>query len=137
MNPISQSKFDDVARRLEALGVTKEVLREEFIRGSGAGGQKINKTNSCVQLTHTPSGIVIRCQHTRSREQNRFFARRILCERLEAIQLGKKSEKEKRLHRIRAQKRRRSRRAKDKMLSSKKFQGEKKKQRKKPAENGE
>ena len=137
MNPISQSKFDDVARRLEALGVTKEVLREEFIRGSGAGGQKINKTNSCVQLTHTPSGIVIRCQHTRSREQNRFFARRILCERLEAIQLGKKSEKEKRLHRIRAQKRRRSRRAKDKMLSSKKFQGEKKKQRKNPAENGE
>src|SRR3989339_1149179 len=137
MNPISQSKFDDVARRLEALGVTKEVLREEFIRGSGAGGQKINKTNSCVQLTHTPSGIVIRCQHTRSREQNRFFARRILCERLEGSQLGKKSEKEKRLHRIRAQKRRRSRRAKDKMLSSKKFQGEKKKQRKKPAENGE
>ncbi|KAI5803115.1 RF-1 domain-containing protein [Geopyxis carbonaria] len=58
---------------------------EAFLKGSGPGGQKINKTNSAVQLKHKPSGIVVKCQATRSREQNRKIARRILAERLDAV----------------------------------------------------
>ncbi|RPA79931.1 hypothetical protein BJ508DRAFT_210682, partial [Ascobolus immersus RN42] len=51
---------------------------EVFLKGSGPGGQKINKTNSAVQLSHLPTGIVVKCQATRSREQNRKIARQIL-----------------------------------------------------------
>ncbi len=132
-SPIAKSKIDEITERLEDLGVSASDLKEEFIKGSGPGGQKINKTNSCVQLTHIPSGMVIRCQKTRSREQNRFFARRVLSERLEEIQLGKKSEKAKKAHKIRAQKKKRSKRAKEKILEKKKQISDKKKLRKKPA----
>lgn len=66
-------------------------ITENFIKGGGAGGQKINKTNSQVQLIHHPSGINIRCQETRSRAQNRVIARRVLAERLEDLEKGDQS----------------------------------------------
>jgi peptide chain release factor len=132
MDPISKPKLLDIQNRLDALGVTESDLREDFIKGSGSGGQKINKTNSCVQLTHLPTGIVVRCQKTRSREQNRFFAKRILLEKLEEIQQGKESVKARRIHKIKAQKRKRSKRAKEKVLEKKKQVSQKKTMRKKP-----
>lgn len=63
-------------------------ILESFLKGSGPGGQKINKTSSAVQLKHIPSGIVVKCQETRSRSQNRKIARRILGERVEEAELG-------------------------------------------------
>jgi len=63
-------------------------ITESFLKGSGPGGQKINKTSSAVQLKHLPSGIVVKCQGTRSREQNRKDARRLLGERLEELEKG-------------------------------------------------
>ena len=90
-NPISTEKLTDLEQRLQALGITAENLLEKFVRGSGAGGQKINKTSSCVFLKHLPSGLTIKCQADRSREMNRFLARRELCEELEAIRDGKES----------------------------------------------
>lgn len=63
-------------------------LHEKFLHGSGPGGQKINKTASCVQLTHTPTGLQIKCQATRSRTQNRKIARRLLAERVEVLEKG-------------------------------------------------
>lgn len=64
-------------------------FEEKFIKGgSGHGGQKINKTNSKVQLTHKETGIVITCQETRSRDQNRKIARQLLAERLDVLQNG-------------------------------------------------
>ncbi|KAI9661913.1 MAG: hypothetical protein M1821_009153 [Bathelium mastoideum] len=66
-------------------------IEEAFLKGSGPGGQKINKTSSAVQLKHLPSGIVIKSQATRSRTQNRKIARRLLAEKLEEIQLGDQS----------------------------------------------
>ncbi len=113
--------------RMEALGILEKDLDEHFIRGSGSGGQKINKTSSCVQLIHRPSGIEIRCQKTRSQADNRYWARRDLCERIEEKQLGEKSAKQQAIEKIRRQKRRRSRRAKAKMLDAKTKQGQKKK----------
>ena len=132
-NPISPHKIKDVNDRLEALGVSVEELKEEFIKGSGAGGQKINKTSSCVQLTDVTTGIVIKCQQSRSREQNRFFARRLLLEKLENIVLGKESAKARKEHKIKARKKRRSRRSKEKLLADKKINAQQKALRKKPS----
>ena len=112
-------------KRMEALGILEQDLDEHFIRGSGSGGQKINKTSSCVQLIHRPSHIEIRCQKTRSQADNRYWARRELCEQIEEKVLGEKSKKQQAAEKIR----RRSRRAKAKMLDAKTKQGEKKKQR--------
>ena len=61
---------------------------ENFLKGSGPGGQKINKTSSAVQLKHIPSGIVVKYQDTRSRALNRKVARRLLQDRLEELELG-------------------------------------------------
>ncbi len=79
----SKEKWEELSKRMNALGIQDADLDESFILGSGKGGQKVNKTHSCVQLKHEPSGIIIKCQKERSRESNRFFARRLLCERLE------------------------------------------------------
>lgn len=123
---ITQEKWEKLYERMAALGIREEDLAENFIRGSGSGGQKINKTSSCVQLRHAPSGIEIKCQSSRLQGSNRFFARRELCDKLEEKILGIKSQKKQEQEKIRRQKRRRSRRAKNKMLDDKTKQGEKK-----------
>ena len=115
--------------RMVKLGVCEEDLRENFIRGSGRGGQKINKTSSCVQLLHIPTGIEVRCQRERSQALNRFLARRELCDRIAEKVFREKSERQKEQEKIRRQKRRRSRRQKDKMLQAKHLHAEKKRQR--------
>jgi len=124
---ITPEKQDKLRERMEKLGVREEDLDEHFIRGSGKGGQKINETSSCVQLIHRPSGIEIRCQQTRSQADNRYWARRELCDRIEEKVLGEKSAKQQSIEKIRRQKRRRSRRAKARMLDDKSRQGDKKK----------
>ncbi len=124
---ITAEKHEKLRARMEKLGILEQELEEHFIRGSGSGGQKINKTSSCVQLIHKPSNIEIRCQQTRSQADNRYWARRDLCERIEEKILGEKSAKQQAAEKIRRQKRRRSRRAKAKMLDAKTKQGTKKK----------
>jgi protein subunit release factor B len=123
---ITQEKWEKLYERMAALGVREEELAENFIRGSGSGGQKINKTSSCVQLRHAPSGIEIKCQASRLQGSNRFFARRDLCDKLEEKILGVKSRKRQEQEKIRRQKRRRSRRAQNKMLDEKHKQSDKK-----------
>ncbi len=81
--PVSPQKRDELAERLRTLGVRDGDLEEKFTRGSGKGGQKVNKTNNCVCLAHVPSGIVVKCHRERERETNRFLARRALCDELE------------------------------------------------------
>ncbi|KAF1827505.1 uncharacterized protein K489DRAFT_302942, partial [Dissoconium aciculare CBS 342.82] len=73
------------------LVIPESDLDESFLKGSGPGGQKINKTSSAVQLKHLPTGIVVKCQETRSRDQNRKLARRILAERLDFMEKGSQS----------------------------------------------
>jgi protein subunit release factor B len=123
---VSSAKRADLAKRLEQLGIRDKDLTEKFILGSGSGGQKVNKTASCVYLKHKPSGINVKCQRTRSRELNRYHARREICERMAERIEGEKSRRQQEAERIRRQKRRRSRRAKDKMLEGKRQQAEKK-----------
>lgn len=126
---ITAEKWEKLHERMGKMKILESDLNEYFIRGSGSGGQKINKTSSCVQMNHAPSGIEIRCQKTRSQADNRYWARKELCERIEEQVLGDKSKKQQAIEKIRRQKRRRSRRAKAKMLDEKSKQGSKKKMR--------
>ena len=118
---ISLGKQEELQKRMDDLGILEQDLVEKFILGSGKGGQKINKTSSCVYLKHIPSGIEIKCQKERSRELNRFYARRDLCEKLEARLFKEKSEKQKELAKIRKQKKRRSRKTKEKLIEQKRI----------------
>ena len=118
--------------RMEGLGIKEGDLIERFILGSGKGGQKINKTSSCVYLKHLPTGIEIKCQQERSRELNRYYARKMLCDRLEERLFHAKSARQQEIEKIRRQKRRRSRRSKEKMLAEKKEHSERKRFRKSP-----
>lgn len=127
--PVSTEKQKDLEDRMKALGLREVDLVEDFIRGSGAGGQKINKTSSMVVLKHIPSNMMVRCQESRSQALNRFLARKSLVIKLETLRLGKESKEEQEREKIRRQKRRRSRRAKNKMLDDKKHHAEKKKMR--------
>ena len=101
-------------------------IEETFVRGSGSGGQKINKTSSCVQLRHAPSGTVVKCQQTRSREVNRWLARQELAGRLLERIEGERSARQQAAERIRRQKRRRSRRQRARMLDDKRQHAAKK-----------
>lgn len=73
----------DIDARLASLGASKADVEERFTRGSGPGGQKINKTSSTVWLRHRPTGIEVRCQAERSQSANREKAWRELCAKLE------------------------------------------------------
>lgn len=117
--PVSMEKERELFERMQQLGIREEDIDETFIRGSGSGGQKINKTSSCVQLIHRPSGVEVRCQRERSQALNRFLARRLLCDRIESLQQGAVSAERQAREKIRRQKRRRSRKAKEKMLKAK------------------
>ncbi|MCK9276213.1 MAG: peptide chain release factor-like protein [Syntrophales bacterium] len=123
---VSPEKEKALLEKMSQLGIREEDIREIFIRASGAGGQKVNKTSSCVQLIHLPTGISVKCQRERSQSLNRFLARRLLAERIERIQKGIKSQEKKRIEKLRRQKRRRSKRAKEKILQLKHRQSEKK-----------
>jgi len=116
--------MEEVEKRMRSLGVRLEEVEEKFILGSGSGGQKVNKTSSCVQLQY--GGMVIKCQAGRSREDNRYQARVELCDRLqemkEKIQQAKKDAREKK----RRQNRQRSRGQKARMLKDKKHNAMKK-----------
>ncbi len=123
---ITQEKWEKLHERMEKLNISEADLSEQFIRASGSGGQKVNKTSSCVHLIHKPSGLEVRCQQSRLQGSNRFFARRDLCDKFEGKILGIKSKKRQEQEKIRRQKRRRSRRAKNRMLDDKNKQSQKK-----------
>jgi protein subunit release factor B len=123
---ISCEKEAALQARMEQLGVAESDLRETFIRSSGPGGQKVNKTASCVFLVHVPTGLSVKCQQERSQALNRFLARRLLLDRIERIQTGRVSAERQRTEKIRRQKRRRSKRAQEKILQQKHIQSRKK-----------
>ena len=110
--------------------VFEEDLDESFILGGGPGGQKTNKTSSVVRLFHAPSGFQVRCGENRSREINRWLARRALAEKILEREQGRKSAEQQAREKKRRQKRRRSRRQKQKMLDDKHAHSEKKAARK-------
>lgn len=114
------------------LRIAESDLVEKFVLGSGSGGQKINKTSSCVYLKHLPSGIEVKCQAHRSREMNRFFARHELCDRLEGIRRQRIQERIDELEKSRRQNRPLSRRSKQRSVVEKRRNSQKKSLRRPP-----
>lgn len=132
-NPINNEKLTALAQRMAALGIAEADLLEKFVRGSGAGGQKINKTSNCVFLKHLPTGVCIKCQMDRSREMNRFLARRELCDQLDAIREGKAVAKTQAIEKMRRTNRPRSRNSKNRSVADKRNLSQKKSMRKPPS----
>jgi len=126
---VTPAKLKNLAEKMATLGVSEDDFDEQFVRASGPGGQKVNKTASCVVLKHIPTGLQVKCMDSRSRELNRFLARRRLVDKIAAMIDDGLSEEKKRIEKIRRQKRKRSKRAKEKMLEAKKQQAVKKERR--------
>ena len=116
---ISPETIERIKALMEEASVCEEDLDESFILGGGPGGQKTNKTSNVVRLSHEPSALMVRCGETRSRETNRWLARRMLAELILEREKGRKSAARQAAEKIRRQKRRRSRRQKQKMLDDK------------------
>lgn len=129
---ISKTKLVALANRMLELGIEESDLKESFVRGSGPGGQKINKTSICVQLVHLPTKIQVKCQETRSQALNRYYAKLALCDEIATQILNEKSKKRQASEKLRRQKRKRSKRAKEKLLDDKNKISKKKEARKKP-----
>lgn len=123
---ISPEKEDALRQKMVRLGVREQDIVESFIRSKGPGGQNVNKTSTCVYLKHIPTGIEVKCQKERSQVLNRYLARKILINKIENLVLGKLSEERQRIEKLRRQKRKRSKRAKLKVLEAKRRQGAKK-----------
>lgn len=117
--PLAPPTITSIKALMLRAGIREQDLHEQFLLGNGAGGQKLNKTASAVRLTHISSKVAVKLQTTRSREDNRWLARRALAEKLLQIQQGELTQRQQEQAKIRRQKRRRSRRQRARMLDDK------------------
>jgi protein subunit release factor B len=121
--PVTITKQKELEERMRGLGVKEDDFEEHFIRASGRGGQKINKSSSCVHLLHIPTGLAVKCQQVRSQAMNRFYARRVLLDKIERMQRGIVETEEREIRRIRRQKQKRRRQVQEKLLADKRKHG--------------
>ena len=123
---VGLDKEKALGEKMVHLGIRETDIVESFIRSQGPGGQNVNKTSTCIYLKHIPTGIEVKCQKERGQALNRYIARKLLVSKIETLILGELSRERQRVEKIRRQKRRRSRKAKLKMLEAKRRQADKK-----------
>ena len=111
---VSPEKEKELLQRMRACGIHEGDLEERFISSGGPGGQKVNRTATCVRLKHVPTGLEVKMQKARSQALNRFYARRRLCELVEQRDPGRSSPVDEKREKIRRQKARRNRRSRTK-----------------------
>ncbi len=109
--PVSEEKNRWLKERMKTLGIYEKDIEEKFIRSSGSGGQKVNKTSTCVHLKHIPTGIEIKWMRERNQSLNRFLARRELVMRIEKLS-GQLTLEEIKTEKVKRQKLKRKKRAK-------------------------
>jgi protein subunit release factor B len=108
--PVSGEKIKWLEEKMVSLGIKEDDIEEKFVRSQGKGGQKVNKTSSCVYLKHIPTGIEVKCMKERSQSLNRFLARRELVKKIERL-YGLKSIEDIKIERIKKQKDKRKKRS--------------------------
>ncbi len=111
---ISPGKIAALLARIVALKIDPAAIEEQFVRGGGPGGSKINKTSNCVVLRYAPLDLVVRCQRDRRRSINRFLALRELVDQAEIQLAPEDSQRLKNIDRKRRSKARAGRRARAK-----------------------
>jgi protein subunit release factor B len=124
--PVSLEIEAQLAARMMTLGVREADIKESFVRSGGHGGQNVNKVSTCVMLLHRPTGVQVKCQETRQQGLNRYIARRLLLDKIEEKKNGFVAAQRAEIEKIRRQKRKRSRRAREKMLADKSRHADKK-----------
>ncbi|MEN6334940.1 MAG: peptide chain release factor-like protein [Phycisphaerales bacterium] len=111
---VTPKKQEELEARMAKVGLREQDLLEKFIHSGGPGGQRVNKTSSCVYLKHLPTGLEVKMQKERQQRLNRYYARKRLCEILEERYLGVQSPAAQKAEKVRKQKQRRRRRGKAK-----------------------
>jgi protein subunit release factor B len=124
--PLNPDKQQQLALRMAALGVRESDLEETFVRSGGHGGQNVNKSATCVMLLHRPTRLQVKCQTTRQQGLNRFIARRLLLDKIELRRAALAAAEQARFEKIRRKTRKKSQRAKERMLADKSHRSEKK-----------
>lgn len=130
--PVNPEKEDQLTQRMAALALRESDLDETFVRSGGHGGQNVNKTSTCVLLVHRPTGLQVKCQTTRQQGLNRFLARKLLLDKIEARQRARVNSERARLEKLRRQKRGRSRAARERILADKSHRATVKESRRSP-----
>ena len=97
MFSVSSEKEKAIRKKLDDLGIYEKDIRELFVRSHGKGGQKVNKTSTCVYLRHIPTGIEVKCRKARTQGLNRYYARVLLFNKIDRLIKGRKSEEEQRI----------------------------------------
>lgn len=117
--PFPQDLSPYIVDKAVELKINPEDIYEKFITGGGKGGQKINKTASCMMLKHLPSGTIVKCQKHREQSKNKLSAYKLLILKIEEQVKGQESDLAQKIHKLRKQKQKRTKRAKEKMLEDK------------------
>lgn len=106
-----KEKIKDLERKMDRLGVCRKDIQEKFIKSSGRGGQKVNKSSTAVFLTHLPTKTSVKFGKYRSQHLNRFMALRLLVQEIEEKKYGIANAEAQKLARLKKQKLRRRKKA--------------------------